>query len=312
MQFAELFGFPLGWLAYINWFKETKMNKTKTLLATTMTAMLISLPFAVPSQAQSQTQAQVQATQKTVQIVQKPVVATTSVDVRLKGYIFGLRVMKANVSGTLTDDNYALRADLYTSGLGAVLKKFQIWATTNGRITETGLRPTQHIQQNMDKKHRRVEMNYGKDAVDISIVPPLGSQGTPPATLKQRFESDDTLSALLDMMMRGYRFTDEPCSGTVPVFDSKQHYLLRMERAGTRKIKQRGYKGDTIICKVYYVPVSGFDPEDLPSQEEATTPVVIYLAKFDDPGLYIPVRMTYKISFFKAVIKTREINIRKN
>jgi len=279
-------------------------NKVRTFLTTSMAAALIGLPLA-PMAAPSQAPAPV--TQIT-----KQERATTSLDVKLKGYVFGLRVMKANISGTLTDNSYALRADLFTSGLGAFLKKFQIWATTTGRITDKGLRPVQHIQQNMDKKNRRVEMNYGQSAVAISIVPPLGSQGKPPATKKQRFESDDTLSALLNMMMRGYKFTDEPCSGTVPVFDSKQHYLLRMERAGTRKINQKGYKGNTVKCKVYYVPVSGFDPEDLPSAEEAAAPVIMYLAPFEEAGLYIPVRMTYKISFFKAVIKARDINIRKN
>lgn len=278
--------------------------KMKALLTASLGAAFFSLPMT--------TSAQTPIAPKVEQAVQKPQIVTTSINVRLKGYVFGLRVMKANVAGTLTDDSYAMRADLFTSGLGAFLKKFQIWATTTGRITETGFRPTQHIQQNMDKKHRRVEMNYGKKAVDISIVPPLGSQGKPPATPKQRFESDDTLTALLDMMARGYRFTDEPCTGTVPVFDSKQHYLLRMEKAGTRKIKQKGYKGDTVKCKVYYVPVSGFDPEDLPSEEEAAAPIVIYLAKYDEAGLYIPVRMTYKISFFKAVIKTRDIKISKS
>jgi len=267
-------------------------------------AALIALPLPALAQAP--------AAEKTETAATSTPIGTTAINVRLKGYVFGLRVMKANVSGTLTDDSYAMRADLFTSGLGAFLKKFQIWATTTGQITKTGFRPTQHIQQNMDKKHRRVEMNYGQKTVDISIVPPLGSQGTPPASPKQRFESDDTLTALLDMMVRGYKFTDKPCTGTVPVFDSKQHYLLRMELAGTRKIKQKGYKGDTVKCKVYYVPVSGFDPEDLPSEEEAAAPVIIYLAKYEDVGLYIPVRMTYKISFFKAVIKTREINIRQN
>ncbi len=279
------------------------MKKTtfKKMLATTVTAGLISLPIALPISSYAQQGESVTPSTTT---------KTVALDVKLKGYVFGLRVMKANISGQFTQDSYALRADLFTSGLGAFLKKFQIWSTTTGQINESGLRPVQHIQQNMDKKNRRVEMSYGETAVDISIVPPLGSQGKPPATLKQRFESDDTLSALLNMMMRGYRFTDEPCTGTVPVFDSKQHYLLRMERDGSRRIKQKGYKGDTVKCKVYYVPVSGFDPEDLPSAEEAAAPIIIYLAPFDEAGLYVPVRMTYKISFFKAVIKAREITVR--
>jgi len=237
---------------------------------------------------------------------------TTTFNVKLKGYVFGLRVMKANISGGVAKDSYSVRADLFTSGIGAFLKKFQIWATTTGYIDDNGLRPAQHIQQNLDKKNRRVEMNYAKDTVNVSIVPRLGSLGKPPATEKQKFESDDTLSAVLNMMMRGFKFTDEPCVGTIPVFDSKQHYLLRLEQAGTRRIKQKGFKGDTIRCLVYYEAVSGYDPEDLPSEEEAAAPVTVYLARHEDVGLYIPVRMVYKISMFKAVIKARDIQITKH
>ncbi len=278
-----------------------KLIKTKNILAS---AGLIFICLSTPMTSAAQ---QVEAPNKTS--AETATSSTTKITAKLKGYVFGLRVIKVNVSGSLTHDAYAIRADLYTSGVGAFLKKFQIWATTTGRITDDRLYPIQHIQQNTDKKNRRVEMNYGPDTLDIIIVPPLGSQGKPPATKKQRFESDDTLSAVLDMAMRGFKFTDEPCTGSVPVFDSKQHYLLRLERAGSKKIKQKGFKGETIRCKIYYVPVSGFDPEDLPSEEEASTPVIAYLSKNEDVGLYIPVKLTYKISFFKAVVKLRDITI---
>ncbi len=238
-----------------------------------------------------------------------PAHLNTQVNVKLKGYVFGIKMIRADYKAGFSDTEYTTLAHLKTSGLAALLKKFKITASTTGKIISGDLRPVQHIQQNHDKKHRRVEMNYGAGAVDISIVPRLGSLGTPAASPKQAFESDDAMSALLNIMMRGYKTADAPCSGSVPVFDSKQHYNLRMEPAGTKYIKQRGYKGDSIRCAVYYEPVSGFDPEDLPSTEEASTPILIYLAKFEDAGLYIPVRMTYKISGFKAVIKAREISI---
>ena len=167
------------------------------------------------------------------------------------------------------------------------------------------------MQQNLNKKNRRVEMAYGPDSVDVSIIPPLGSQGVPPASAQERFESDDTLSVLLKLTMGGFKTSEKVCDGTVPVFDSKQHYDLRMERDGEKYIKQKGFEGDTIRCKVYYEAISGYDPEDLPSKEEADTPVTIFLSRNEEAGLYIPVKMVYKISGFSAVIKTRDINVRK-
>ena len=230
---------------------------------------------------------------------------------KLKGYVFGLRMIKANYIGYVGQDTYAAYTDLKTSGLGALLKKLEIWAVTHGAITRAGLRPDFHVQQNMDKKNRRVEMNYDNAAkqVGVAIVPPLGSQGVPPASPEERFTAHDTISAILSMTGRGTFLSGRLCEGSVPVFDSKQHYNLRMERAGTKRIKYKKKKVDTVKCNVYYEPVSGFDPEDLPEAEESQTPVKVYFMTDEASALHIPVRFTYKISSIKAVIKLDDMTI---
>ncbi len=231
---------------------------------------------------------------------------------KLKGYVFGLRMIKANYTGYYDQSTYSVYTDIKTSGLGALLKKMEIWAVTRGRHSSvTGLTPDWHVQQNMDKKNRRVEMNYDNEQrkVDVDIVPPLYSQGTPPATPEERYQAEDTISAILTMMMTGTQLTGQMCNGSVPVFDSKQHYNLRMERAGTKRVKYDGDKVEAIRCHVYYEPVSGFDPEDLPEVEEESTPVKVYFIKMDDLGLYVPVRFTYKISSIKAVIKLDDLTV---
>lgn len=244
--------------------------------------------------------------------VPAPSAAATEFDFKLKGYVFGLRMIKANYTGWYDDKTYAAYTDLKTSGLGALLKKLEIWAVTTGSYTKSGLTPDFHIQQNMDKKNRRVEMNYDNNLrkINVAIDPPLGSQGIPPATPAERYSADDTISAVLNLMMRGQKIDGPVCSGNVRVFDSKQHYNLRMERAGTKRVKFNGDKIDTIRCHVYYEPISGFDPEDLPDAEEGSTPIKIYMKEFSELGLYVPVRFTYKISSIKAVIKLDEMVIK--
>ncbi len=245
--------------------------------------------------------------------VPAPGAAATEFDFKLKGYVFGLRMIKANYTGWYDNDTYAVYTDLKTSGLGAMLKKLEIWAVTTGSYTKSGLTPDFHIQQNMDKKNRRVEMNYNNNRgyIHVAIAPPLGSQGVPAATPAERYNADDTISAVLNLMMRGQKIDGPVCSGGVRVFDSKQHYNLRMERAGTKRLKFNGEKSDMLLCQVYYEPISGFDPEDLPDAEEGGTPIKIYMKEFPELGLYVPVRFTYKISSIKAVIKLDEMVIKK-
>jgi len=248
---------------------------------------------------------------KTYSVPAVPATAT-EFDFKLKGYVFGLRMIKANYTGWYDDSHYAAYTDLKTSGLGALLKKLEIWAVTTGRYNSNGLTPDFHIQQNMDKKNRRVEMNYdnGLRKIDVTIEPRLGSQGVPPATPQERYSADDTISAIMNLMMRGQKIDAPVCSGSVRVFDSKQHYNLRMERSGTKRVKFDGVKSEAIRCLVYYEPISGFDPEDLPDSEEGSTPVKIYMKEFPELGLYVPVKFTYKISSIKAVIKLDKMSVK--
>jgi len=236
---------------------------------------------------------------------------TTQIRVKLKGYVFGFRVIRSDVITQFDGREYAAYADAKTSGLAALLKKMEIWAVTKGRYDRRGLRPDWHVQQNTDKKNRRVEMNYdhGKRAVDIAIVPRLGSQGVPPATPRERYSANDTMSGIMHLMMMGTKVDGKLCAGRVPFFDSKQHYNLRMERVGTKRVKFDGKKRETMHCRAYYEPIAGYDPEDLPSEEEAATPVNVYFKYFEDAGVHVPVRFTYKISGFKAVVKADDIEI---
>ena len=240
-----------------------------------------------------------------------PSADSTQIRVKLKGYVFGIRIIRSDVISVFDNDDYEIYADAKSSGLAALLKKMEIWAVTKGRYARNGLRPDWHVQQNTDKKNRRVEMNYNRAAakVDIAIVPPLGSQGVPPATPRERFTANDTLSGIMHLMMMGTKVDGQLCTGRVPFFDSKQHYYLRMERVGTKRVKFDGGKDDTIHCRAYYEPIAGYDPEDLPSEEEASTPVNVYFKYFEEAGVHVPVRFTYKISGFRAVVKADKIEI---
>lgn len=228
----------------------------------------------------------------------------------LKGYVFGIRLIKATYLGYETDSDYAVYTDMKTSGLAALLQKLDIWAVTRGSVSEDGsLRPDFHVQQNTDKKNRRVEMNYDNAAqnVDVTIIPRLGSQGVPPASPAERFAAYDTVTALMEMMRKGRQDAASLCEGSVPIFDSKQHYNLRLAPVGTAKVKFLGDKDKTIHCYAYYEPVSGFDPEDLPDAEEAGTPVDIYFKYYPEVDMHVPVRFAYRISSFKAIIKMTDM-----
>ena len=225
----------------------------------------------------------------------------------LDGKVLGLKMIDADYSGWVGTRTYALRSDMATSGLGALLKKLRIWAVTEGRWDANGFHPVRHTQQNRNKKRRRVEMLYGADAVEVSVIPPNGSLGVPPASPAERFGADDTLTALLKIMTRRALMGEATCAGAVAVFDSKQRYDLRLVDRGAEPGKLGDYRGAVRRCDIYYEPVSGFDPEDLPDADEAASPVKVWFA--DVAGVDVPMKFSYKISGFKAVIKVDDLRI---
>ncbi len=261
--------------------------------------------------AQADTANRYPSAQYTAPIAPKP--GETAFNFKLKGYVFGIKMISARYKGAFSDDRYSVYSDIKTSGLGALLKKMRIWATTEGRYDRTGVYPVDHTQQNLDKKSRRVEMDYDYNVnqIAVSVVPPNGSQGVPPATPEERFAADDVISAILKMMLTGHGVDGEVCDDNVKVFDSKQHYNLRMERQSGLKYKYEGQKYDAVKCHVFYEPISGFDPEDLPDSEEAGTPVTVYFINRPDFGIWMPAKFSYKISGFKATIKVKEAELKK-
>ncbi len=241
--------------------------------------------------------------------VAPPSEQATQFGFKLKGYVFGIKMITAHYNGYTEGQSYAAYTDIKTSGLGALLKKMEIWAVSKGTFTAQGLTPDFHVQQNLDKKSRRVEMNYDNatKSIDVNILPTLGSQGVPPASPAERFSADDTISAILALMMQGQRLDAPFCEGAIRVFDSKQHYNLRMERGGEGKERFGGEKLVTQVCDIYYEPINGFDPEDLPDNEEGGTPMRIEFTARPDLGFYVPLKFSYKISSIKAVIKLDEM-----
>ncbi len=237
-----------------------------------------------------------------------PAEGETTFEFRLSGYVFGLKVVSAKYRGIIGEDSYNIYSDMKTSGLAAMLKKQQLWSYTEGFWDEDDIRPVNHIQQNMNKKSRRVEVfyNYKRSRIRQSVSPRFGSMGQPPATPEQAFNSDDANSAMLKILMAGFRMDEEVCNESIPVYDGKQHYEMKISRHGTKEQKFDGQKYQALECHVYFEPVSGFDPEDLPDTDEKSKPVKVYLIPRPEYNLYMPVKFTYKVGGFSAKVKVKE------
>lgn len=236
--------------------------------------------------------------------------SVTTYRIDYSGSLSILPIGKLVIRGELSRDSYTMRADMRTSGLGKLNKSSGLVSNSLGMYGPDGIKPTEHIIQKNDKKNRRTEIAYNAEsAPDVSIVPPRGSMGVPPATDEEKRDATDALSGILKLMMTGHSFEDRPCTGIIPIFDGKQRYNLRLEAAGVKNIRQKSYSGEVLRCHVYMETVSGYDPEDLLSEEEASTPLEAYLANYDEAGLWIPVKFEYRISGVTVNIQANKISV---
>lgn len=239
-----------------------------------------------------------------------PVNMLTQFRVQYTGSLFLLPLGKLTVAGSVNNVGYAMRADMETAGLGKLAKEQGLWSTSLGFYDRARLRPKQHIIQKLNEKGRRVTLDYdAQNNPSATIEPRFGSMGVPPASDAERREAVDAMSGIMQMMMTGHVFGSRACEGTVKIFDGKQRYNLRLEADGNKTINQRSYRGETVRCNVFMDTVSGYDPEDLLTEEEASTPLQVYLANYEEAGLYFPVRFDYRVSGIKVNIKATDIEV---
>jgi len=232
--------------------------------------------------------------------------ATDGIRVLYNGYFLGFRVMKADVRATLDGDSYQSEAVFRTAGLAGMFKDSRIEASVNGEVNGHGIEPGHYEHRNLaSSKNRLIQIDFTPDDVVPTITPPFGSMGQPPATHDERMGTFDPVSAFLTISLEG---GDAPCERTVPVFDSKQRYDLRLEPVAFERIDVRGFDGEGWHCNVYYDPVSGFDPEDLADPEDYARPMQIWLADLGD-GRWAPVRVRARVSGVPVSVEAKRVEL---
>ncbi|MEQ8404088.1 MAG: DUF3108 domain-containing protein [Oceanicaulis sp.] len=221
--------------------------------------------------------------------------------VEYSGAVYFLSVADISLNARFSEVDYSAAATFQSAGLLRWFDDTNIEATAVGYRGEAGLRPYryEHINYASDKG-RVVGIDFPERVATPDVNPPFGSMGEPPASDEERAGALDPISVMLGLALAMPGDRDEPCSGTLPVFDGKARYDLRFENQGLDSVRTRAWRGDAVECHAYLEPISGYDPGDRPSDEETENPVRIWLAPIND--VYVPVR-------FRAATQIGDINV---
>jgi hypothetical protein len=220
------------------------------------------------------------------------------------------KVGEITLQAAVDADGYTASTHIEAAGLAALFTDFDIRAEVSGARLEAGMRPLayNHVERTGDKV-RRVDIDFRAPIAESLAEPPFGSLGVPPASAAQRRNVIDPISSLFLLSEVMNAPGRDICSGTIPVFDGKARYDLQLQSAGTERTRTRAWRGDALICHVWYHPIAGYDPEDYPSESELRHPLTLWLAEFEDGAFYMPVRLHTRAGFGGVTIEAREIDI---
>ena len=212
------------------------------------------------------------------------------------------------MSAQLEAETYSAAAHFQSAGLLAWFNDTDIEAGVSGYRKDRDLTPWRYSHINhASEKGRTVGIDFPEGIATPNINPPFGSMGEPPATEDERLGALDPISAIFSITLASVGEDDTVCSGTLPVFDGKARYDLRLNNAGTERVRTRAWRGEAILCQAYLEPISGYDEGDRPSADETSDPVSIWLAPIED--VYVPVRFQLKASVGEINIKALSVSV---
>lgn len=187
-----------------------------------------------------------------------------------------------------TPTSYAARASVRTSGLARLFDQTELTATSMGAISGGAIGWARYdISHAYANKFRRIQMRRSAGAVRAESSPSYRDMGRPPASAAQQAGSYDPVTALF-ALGRQIGFA-RACSGSVLVFDGRQHYRLAVSARSQGQFNGGGYNGPALNCLFRYEPIAGFGP----GLDRSHIPVAdAWFAMPSASGFAAPLRLT--------------------
>lgn len=208
----------------------------------------------------------------------------------------GLPVFKGSVMGRALDGRYALAFRSEATGLLRAIRRSKISANVAGVIEPARYRALHfNLRAKWKKKKRSIDMNFAPDGqlrLSVSPLEPGKRKPVPPAIAAAGL---DPLTALLHSTTVPL---DTPaCSLTVPIFDGRRRFDIRLERVGTDKLKRLVsplLDRDVVKCRIHVRRIAGFTKKEATNMDKGKDRhAVIWVSKLRLLKMWMPVRFAY-------------------
>ncbi|MBN9597428.1 MAG: DUF3108 domain-containing protein [Afipia sp.] len=233
-------------------------------------------------------------------------------DAKYEASLAGLPIGKGAWIVDIADDQYSAAVSAATTGLMKSIGGGNGTGTAQGRITAGQFAPLNYVSTiNYGKKAEIIRINLGGGNVKDSVIepqPPETPGRIPVTDAHRRNVLDPMTGALVKVAGTGDPVGPEACRKTLPVFDGRMRYDLKLEYKRMDAVKAaKGYQGPVVVCAVYFTPIAGYVPDRVSIKYVAAQRnMEIWFAPIAGTRVLAPYRITIPTPLGTGMIEATE------
>jgi Protein of unknown function (DUF3108) len=243
-----------------------------------------------------------------------PSLADTPIKARYEITVAGFRIGMAGLEGNFSDTNYSAALSVKLSGLAKMMAAGAGTADVSGSLSNGKASPQAYnLNLEAGEKNEAISIGFGGNTIrSLSAEPsrPL-PQGTIPVTSAHKINVLDPFSAgVFTSQNAAEQMGQDACAKNFPVFDGRQRYDMSFSYARTAPLKAIGYRGEALVCKARYTPISGHvagraDIQFLQNNKN----MEIWLVPVRGTKNFIPARIKIETQIGMAVIEPIRLDV---
>ena len=222
--------------------------------------------------------------------------------------IAGVPVGKLAMAVNVANGYYSISGAGKAYGASKLFSNAKGTAQSSGRYLENIITNTAHkLNYTTKKKRGSVNIKFSKNGVEKAIVSPAvkikpGTIIVEPSHLKS--VQDPVRTTIIAVSPSQIGNGAAICNRTLPVYDGKNRFNIKMRFKGTRKVVTKGFKGLAYVCAVRYEPVAGHRPfKKHIKRMKANKNIEIAMARISNSTIYGLIQFKVKTRFGTVVGK---------
>jgi hypothetical protein len=232
----------------------------------------------------------------------------TKHDMKIIMALAGVPVGKLAVSLRLANQQYTMSGSARTFGVSRLFSKAKGYAKSNGKLVGDHIIALSHsVQYRSGKKNGSVDIQFNQgEVVDTKSVPAVHYKSDAVKVTAADLKSvlDPMSISIIAVNKEDIGNPNAICNRTLPIYDGKNRFDLKMRYKGRRQVVTKGFKGLVFVCSDRYVPVSAHRPHKKHIQQlKNNRSIEISLARIGSTAVYGIIQFSAKTPYGKIVGK---------